>query len=47
MKFNEYYENLNPEIKKNCTFEGDKHDPVDDCRHQIKYLVETLKSIQK
>ena len=39
--------NLNPEIKKNCTFEGDKHDPVDDCRHQIKYLVETLKSIQK
>lgn len=39
--------NLNPEIKKNCTFEGNKHDPVDDCRHQIKYLVETLNNIKK
>ncbi len=38
---------LNPEIKKNTIFSGDKHNPIDDCKHQIKYLVETLKSIKK
>lgn len=37
--------NLNPEIKKNCTFEGNKHNPIDDCKHQIKYLVEIFKNI--
>ena len=37
--------NLNPQIKENCIFEGDKHNPIDDCKHQIKYLVGTLKSI--
>ena len=36
---------LNPEIKKNCTFEGVKHNPIDDCKHQIKYLTETIKNI--
>ena len=35
---------LNPEIKKNCTFEGVKHNPIDDCKHQIKYLTETIKT---
>ena len=39
--------NLNPSFKENCPFDGNKHDPVDDCRHQIKYLVETLNSIKK
>lgn len=38
---------LNPEIKKNCSFEGEKHNPIDDCKHQIKYLVETLNSLKK
>jgi hypothetical protein len=35
-----------PEIKKNTKFEGVKHNPVDDCYHQIKYCVETWKKIQ-
>lgn len=29
------------EIKKTTKFEGVKHYPVDDCKHQIKYLVAT------
>lgn len=36
---------LNPSIKENCTFEGVKHFAVDDCKHQIKYLVDTLRTI--
>lgn len=36
---------LNPSVKENMKFEGVKHDPIDDCKHQIKYLVETLKSV--
>lgn len=39
--------NLNPNIKEECVFEGDKHNPIDDCKHQIKYLVKTLNSIKK
>lgn len=36
---------LNPKVKENCTFEGIKHCAVDDCKHQIKYLVKTLNTI--
>lgn len=38
---------LNPEIKKNCTFEGVKHTPLADCEYQIKYLTETIKNIRE
>lgn len=37
---------LNPSVKKNCTFDGTQHCAVDDCKHEIKYLVDTLKTIQ-
>lgn len=37
---------INPSIKKNCPFQGVKHDALADCHHQIKYLTETLKSIK-
>ena len=36
---------LNPSIKENCTFEGEKHNPLNDCLHQIKYLSETIQSL--
>lgn len=36
---------LNPEIKKNMPFEGVKHDPVNDCHHQIKYCTATWQSL--
>lgn len=37
---------LNPSIKKNCKFEeGVKHSAVADCLHEIKYTVETIKSL--
>ena len=36
---------LNPSIKANCKFDGVKHSAVDDCKHQIKYLTETIKSL--
>lgn len=36
---------LNPKVKENCKFEGTKHCAVDDCKHQIKYLSETLRTI--
>lgn len=36
---------LNPEIKYNSKFEGVQHNAIDDCKHQIKYLVDTLKSL--
>lgn len=29
-----------PEVKANMPFTGVYHDPVDDCKHQIKYCVE-------
>ena len=37
---------LNPDVKKNCKFDGTPHCAVDDCKHEIKYLVETLKTIK-
>lgn len=37
---------LNPEVKKNCNFEGTPHCAVDDCKHEIKYLVGTLNTIR-
>lgn len=37
---------LNPSVKKNCKFDGIQHCAVDDCKHEIKYLVDTLKTIQ-
>ena len=36
---------LNPQIKKDAVFEGVKHHGIDDCKHQIKYLVKTLQNI--
>lgn len=36
---------LNPEIRKNTEFIGDRHDPLDDCYHQIKYCCSTWKSL--
>ena len=38
---------LNPKIKEHCKFDvGIKHSAVADCLHEIKYLVETLKTIK-
>ena len=37
---------INPDVKKNCKFDGTPHRAVDDCKHEIKYLVETLKTIK-
>lgn len=37
--------NLRPEIKESIEFEGVKHNPVDDCLHQIKLLAATLKAL--
>lgn len=37
---------INPDAKKNCKFDGTPHCAVDDCKHEIKYLVETLKTIK-
>jgi len=34
-----------PEIKANYSFTGVMHDPIDDCKHQIKYCVETWRVI--
>ena len=34
-----------PEIKKNMVFEGVKHNPIDDCKHQIKYCCEIFKKL--
>lgn len=36
---------LNPSIKDNMPFEGTKHNPLDDCLHQIKYCSETFNSL--
>ena len=37
---------LNPTIKQNMVYEtGVKHNAVNDCMHEINYLVETLKSL--
>lgn len=34
---------LAPSIKKNTIFVGNKHNPIDDCLHQIKYINKILK----
>jgi len=36
---------LRPDIKKECKFEGTKHNPIDDCLHQIKYCSEIWNKI--
>lgn len=36
---------LNPKIKRETEFKGVKHNAVDDCKHQINYLVNTIKSL--
>lgn len=40
-------EALRPEIKANTTFVGVKHNPLDDCKHQIKYCSAIWKEIYK
>lgn len=39
--------NIIPDIKENTEFEGVKHNPADDCRHQIKYVSLSLKKINE
>ena len=34
-----------PEFKKNMPFCGTKHDGLDDCRHQIKYVTAALQAL--
>ena len=34
-----------PDIKKNMPFNGIKHNPIDDCKHQINYCTEIYKKI--
>lgn len=36
-----------PEIKTNMPFTGVEHDPIDDCKHQIKYCHEIWKFLNK
>lgn len=36
-----------PEIKENMIFTGTQHDPIDDCKFQIKYCSEIWKKINK
>lgn len=38
---------LNPSVKKGMKFDGVKHSAIDDCKHQIKYLVATLNTLKK
>lgn len=35
-----------PEIKKNMIFEGIEHDPIDDCKFQIKYCSKIWNTLQ-
>lgn len=37
---------LNPKIKEEMKFIGVKHNPIDDCKHQIKYCSEIFKTIK-
>lgn len=37
---------INPKIKKECVFDGVKHDAIADCKYQIKYLCDTYKTIK-
>lgn len=36
---------LQPDIKDKTEFVGIKHNALDDCKHQIKYLVNTMQSV--
>lgn len=36
------YSNRYPHIKQQVSFVGTKHNGIDDCKHQINYLVQTL-----
>ncbi len=36
-----------PEVKENMPFEGVKHNPIDDCKHQIKYCNHTWHRIMR
>ena len=36
---------LNPSIKEETEFIGERHNPLDDCLHQIKYLSKTIQSL--
>lgn len=37
---------LNPSVKENCKFDkGIKHNAVSDCLYQVKYLTDTIKSL--
>lgn len=37
---------LKPDIKANMTFVGEKHNAIDDCKHQIKYVTKTLEELK-
>lgn len=37
---------LFPEIKQNCEFIGERHNSIDDCKHQIRYLCQMLNKIK-
>jgi hypothetical protein len=37
---------FNPDIKKKTSFKGTRHNPVDDCIHQISYLNKTIEWIK-
>lgn len=38
---------LYPSIKNSMVFEGEKHNPLDDCIHQIRYLTKVIQIIDK
>ena len=38
--------NLMPEIENDILFEGEKHNPSDNCKYQIKYLSRILRTIK-
>lgn len=37
---------LGEDIKANTPFEGEKHNAIDDCKHQIKYVTEIYRRIK-
>jgi exodeoxyribonuclease VIII len=39
------FTNMYPDIKKNAKFEGTPHNSIDDCKHQIKVLRQTMKKL--
>lgn len=38
---------LHPDIKKNTPFLGVRHNPIDDCFHQIRYCSETWREVNQ